>query len=211
MQKTCTTDNNKQNTKSMMSTPLRTEIMGVVERLVRDGLPVRIIENGDHDVEIRFADGTAEGEILACTDGPPSVPAVPVARAILRTPSPPPLSPSPRLEDYEVAADHDGDDEDWALAAGEDPLDHLWSCKHCGKSPCDWPSIHPDIIQYAHQLDTDETGLSNAARRFRLYKRATFLIHGHLSRGDRRQLPECVVEEIHTWYPDDKYTGFSKA
>jgi hypothetical protein len=187
-----------------MSTPLRTEMMGVVERLVRDGLPVRIIENGAHDVEIRFADGTAEGEILACTDGPPSVPAIPIARAILRTPSPPPPSPPPRLEDFE----EEDDFEDPALAADEDPLDHLWSCKNCGKSPCDWPTIHPEIIQYAHQLDTDDLGMSNAARRFRLYKRATFLIHGHLGRGDRRELPSCVTQEIHTWYPDEQYTGF---
>jgi hypothetical protein len=145
-----------------MSTPLKHKIMAVVERLVRDGFPVRIIENGDHDVEIRFANGTAEGEIPACTDGLPSIPAVPVAMTVLRTPSPPPPSPPPRLEDYEVA-ELEGEEEDPAVAAGEDPLDHLWTCQHCGKSPFDWLTIHPEIVQSAHQLDTKEARLSNWA------------------------------------------------
>jgi hypothetical protein len=185
-------------------------MMAVAERLVRDGFPVRIIENGDHDVEIRFADGTAEGEILTCTGGPPSIPAVPVAMAVLQTPSLPLPSPPPRLEDYEVSK-LEREEEDPAAVAGDDPMDHLWSCQHCGKSPCDWPAIHPEIIQSAHQLDTNEAGLSNGARRFRLYQWATFLIHGHLGRGERHELLKCVVEEIHAWYPDEEYTGFREA
>ena len=183
--------------------------MGVVERLVRDGLPVRVIENNDHDVEIRLPEGTPQGEILARMGaGPP----LPVAREIVRPPSPPaPSTPeSPRNADCEEDEVNE-EVEDRTVAAGEDPLSHLWSCQHCGKSPCDWATIHPDIIQYAHQLQTDDEGMLNSARRFRLYRKATFLIHGHLGRGERRELPKCVVDEIHAWYPGEQYTGFRES
>lgn len=44
----------------------------------------------------------------------------------------------------------------------------------------------------------------------RCYREATLMIHHHLGQGNRKKLPDCVVDLVRKTYPDDEgvYMGF---
>ena len=54
---------------------------------------------------------------------------------------------------------------------------------------------------------------SNNNIRYKLYTKATYMIHGELGKGVRRKLPSCVEQAIKDTYPsnDGDYIGFCKS
>ena len=40
--------------------------------------------------------------------------------------------------------------------------------------------------------------------RKRCYREATLMIHHHLGQGNRKKLPDCVVDLVRKTYPDDE-------
>jgi hypothetical protein len=83
-------------------------------------------------------------------------------------------------------------------------------CEHCRMSMCLWSSNQVNLKKDNELMKGDA---SNKQKRFFAYKQMTFLIHGPLSKGDRQQLPECVVDGIRVAWPenDDKYTSFRES
>jgi hypothetical protein len=55
------------------------------------------------------------------------------------------------------------------------------------------------------------SGKSNKQIHFELYRYMARVIYGYLGKGKRRQLPECVIHEIHEHCPKsdrEDYVGF---
>ena len=54
--------------------------------------------------------------------------------------------------------------------------------------------------------DREET--ENNQIRKQCYKVFMTLLHGSLGRGNRRELPRCIVDAIRDEYPDEVYMGY---
>jgi hypothetical protein len=80
-------------------------------------------------------------------------------------------------------------------------------CVHCGLKVCCWMAYNEKIKK---DNDLLRHNRPNNEKRFLAYKQFAFAIHGTLMKGDRRQLPKCVVQGIREAWPDKqgKYTGF---
>jgi hypothetical protein len=96
--------------------------------------------------------------------------------------------------------------DEYATASGEEETP---VCAHCGLRMCCWTAYHAKIKGDNDLLRKDKP---NNQRRFLAYKQFAFAIHGSLMKGDRRQLPKCVVKGIRETWPDEKgkYTGFKE-
>jgi hypothetical protein len=73
-----------------------------------------------------------------------------------------------------------------------------------------WKENEEAII---HDNNTFRDGATNKQRRFFAYKQFTWLIHGKLSKGERKELPKYITDKIRQQWPeeDGKYTGFREA
>ena len=94
-------------------------------------------------------------------------------------------------------------------AEDEDDDDKDDECEFCHYSPCITKGEAAAFI-----LETTGTCASdNKQGRFQLYKSFCREIFGVLGKGNRRQLPGCVVDLIQATYPEknpDNYTGFQE-
>ena len=96
-------------------------------------------------------------------------------------------------------------------------------CHHCGNTPCEWDGFGKDLLQKTgmmHFRETrngadvvvDESGhlVPNSSMRRAMYRIFTYLKFGHLGRGVRIPIPECVLQKIRAIYPanDGQYMGF---
>jgi len=93
-------------------------------------------------------------------------------------------------------------------------------CKLCNESPCIL-NLSPDGVRSGRTLheflfekgdSMMEQGIANIEIRYALYRDATTFINGYLGKGNRKELPACVVGEIRDSYPakGGNYTGFKK-
>jgi hypothetical protein len=57
------------------------------------------------------------------------------------------------------------------------------------------------------------TDCTNKERRFLAYKHMIFALFGHLGTGQRRKLPDCLLDGMREIWPEHsgEYTGFQKA
>lgn len=86
---------------------------------------------------------------------------------------------------------------------------NLQECGFCNETPCVITGCYDMLCQLGDSKQS--IGMSNREIRFELYREATRFLHGFLGKGNRRQLPLCVIGEIHDLYPAEKgtkYTGF---
>jgi hypothetical protein len=90
----------------------------------------------------------------------------------------------------------------------EDDRDEEMECPSCGGHPCVWDEnkeqlMHDNVIVVGECATNDKF-------RFFAYKQMTYIIHGYLGKGQRRQLPECVMNGIRCAWPSEggAYTGF---
>ena len=94
-----------------------------------------------------------------------------------------------------------------ALATTAEPS-IIVPCDECGCAPCIWQENKVHIETDNNFLLSDAT---NKQRRFYAYKQMVYALYSHLGRGNRRELPSCVVEGVRGLWPEDnkrKYIGF---
>ena len=80
------------------------------------------------------------------------------------------------------------------------------TCCLCDRQPCLLVALDPMLESLLKTLDG-----SNRYLRHQMYVFSTKVIHGYLGQGNRRKLPDCVEERIHSLAPDTHYTGFKEA
>ena len=96
-------------------------------------------------------------------------------------------------------------------------------CVHCGGTPCEWDELGPDLLQREQSMhrretidgviivvDDNDNCVYNRAMRKAIYRVFTYIKYGHLGRGQRIPIPECVLREIRNMFPerDGEYMGF---
>ena len=96
-------------------------------------------------------------------------------------------------------------------------------CIYCANTPCEWHVYGQELLRNTslmHYRETrngkevvvDDAGneVSNASMRKAMYRMFTYLKFGHLGKGVRIPVPQCVADKIRAIYPeeDGKYMGF---
>ena len=98
-------------------------------------------------------------------------------------------------------------------------------CVICGGTPCEWDEFGPELISRQSLMVRREVGddgienlidsagrsIFNNKMRLYLYRLFTYLKFGHLGRGNRIPIPNCVTSQIRNLYPDATYTEFRQA
>ena len=98
-------------------------------------------------------------------------------------------------------------------------------CVVCGGTPCEWDEYGPELISRQSLMVRREVGddgieklidsagrsIPNNKMRLYLYRLFTYLKFGHLGRGNRIPIPNCVTSQIRNLYPDKTYTEFRQA
>ena len=96
------------------------------------------------------------------------------------------------------------------------PDDDSSRCVFCDLSPCILDQGLYDLLCEGGILENDniDNNAMNKQIRYDLYRKASNFIYGTLGKGVRKQLPHCVVAEIHDFAPEEKvanYAGFKEA
>ena len=99
--------------------------------------------------------------------------------------------------------------EKWAkkyIGEEEDPDPN--TCPFCFRSPCIVDQEHENVVELCEPLE--EAGLQPREIRYQLYRHFIDALYGRLGKRNRKELPKCVVSEIHDSYPqcDHNYVGF---
>ena len=93
-------------------------------------------------------------------------------------------------------------------------------CAICGSMPCEWIEFGTSMLQNVNmtyptngdreRIDDSNVVVDNERMRKTLYKMFTREKYGHLGKGNRIPLPNCVVVKIREAFPDpeNKYMGF---
>lgn len=88
-------------------------------------------------------------------------------------------------------------------------------CKYCEHAPCVVNAHYDDLMCMGSDIELEQLAekgeTDNKAIRFALYREMSNRIWGHLGKGVRKQLPKCVVGEIHDAFPTQRgqsYVGF---
>jgi hypothetical protein len=88
-------------------------------------------------------------------------------------------------------------------------------CKYCEYAPCVVNEHYDDLMCMGCDIELEQIAekgeADNKAIRFALYREITHRMWGRLGKGVRKQLPKCVVGEIHDAFPTQKgqsYVGF---
>ena len=121
--------------------------------------------------------------------------------------------PPNRAAVEEFAAAWDTFEEQQHLLMMEDAAKHSWKnhCFHCGRKPCIASTEYEAMAEIGEEMETDNK--SNNEIRFALYAHMSHAYFGHLGQGVRKQLPVCIVGEIHDAYPTSagvEYVGFKE-
>ena len=85
-------------------------------------------------------------------------------------------------------------------------MDACGICKYCLRMPCVASSEYESMMEIGVTMEADHK--PNNEIRFSLYAYMSRVYFGHLGQGVRRQLPVCVVGEIHDAYPASNTTDY---
>ena len=82
-------------------------------------------------------------------------------------------------------------------------------CNHCHEVNCVWEDIGDEVKDYMQSKLNEGVVGSNVLRKHG-YQKSISLIHGFLGKGNRVQLPHCVITGIRKECPDEKeaYQGY---
>jgi hypothetical protein len=81
-------------------------------------------------------------------------------------------------------------------------------CQYCDRAPCVMDEHYDHLMAIGTEMDED---FDNKEIRYAMYREMSNTLWGPLGKGVRKQLPKCVVAEIHDAYPTrrgEKYVGF---
>jgi hypothetical protein len=89
------------------------------------------------------------------------------------------------------------------------------ACSYCGEQPCIW-FTYEDVIKdtmtewCAIQTSTKHCAPTNNLKRKEFYKSYIRMRYGYLGKGQRVEIPACVLAQVRKMYPDEKeeYMGF---
>jgi hypothetical protein len=101
------------------------------------------------------------------------------------------------------------DDED---KKAEEPTDIIKECRFCGKAPCLVHNIYAEMMWVAAGMEDEVEDKKEI--RHAIYSLVAKKLFGRLGKGVRKQIPHCIVAEIHEAYPaknKDGYIGFKEA
>ena len=90
-------------------------------------------------------------------------------------------------------------------------MDDDASCVYCNSSPCVLDQGLYDLFSEGGMLQDDgQDDIKYIKRQIRydMYRKASQFIYGPLGKGNRKQLPHCVVSEIHDFAPEDDKENF---
>lgn len=84
-------------------------------------------------------------------------------------------------------------------------------CEYCYKDPCMWDTVSATVLESIRKKQQESNYAHNELRKIG-YKTAVNKIHGVLGRGNRVQLPQCVVNGVRNEYPDcdGYYMGYKE-
>ena len=85
-------------------------------------------------------------------------------------------------------------------------MDACGICKYCLRMPCVASSEYESMMEIGVTMEADKK--PNNEIRFALYAYMSRVYFGRLGQGVRKQLPVCVVGEIHDAYPATKGTNY---
>ena len=84
-------------------------------------------------------------------------------------------------------------------------------CEKCEFAPCIWEQYGVSIVAECQNIHAHEPTVTNSQYRKTCYQKFSRCVHGYLGKGNRRELPECVLCNIREMFPnkeDEKYMGF---
>jgi hypothetical protein len=99
-----------------------------------------------------------------------------------------------------------------SLAEVQVPVEESRECEHCCEQPCVWWAKKEDMIfcdtsEHAHLPQEDLP--PNNIRRKKMYRQMTLHIQeGHVQKGVRHALPECVEMGVRELFPSPTFMGF---
>jgi hypothetical protein len=82
------------------------------------------------------------------------------------------------------------------------------ACKYCNHNPCCLDKHYDELMEIGESMEEES---NNREIRHALYREMANRLWGRIGRGNRRELPKCVIAEIHDAYPKNKgevYVGF---
>jgi hypothetical protein len=82
-------------------------------------------------------------------------------------------------------------------------------CKYCDRAPCIMDEHYDDLMTMGSKMEDED--FDNKQIRFAMYRDISYKMWGPLGKGVRKQLPKCVVAEVHDAYPTkrgEQYVGF---
>ena len=93
--------------------------------------------------------------------------------------------------------------------------DEFATCVYCNYSPCILDQGLYEVLSEGGLLRGDDNDIHSIRKQIRydMYRQASRFIYGILRKGNRKQLPHCVVAEIHDFAPEDvkeNYVGFQE-
>ena len=80
------------------------------------------------------------------------------------------------------------------------------TCVYCNSSPCILDQGLYDLLSEGgllHDDGQDDMKYIQKQIRYDMYRKASQFIYGPLGKGNRKQLPHCVVSVIHNFAPED--------
>ena len=84
-------------------------------------------------------------------------------------------------------------------------------CPHCSQYPCIWYSLEEGVAELADPLMAADVEAKQI--RYTVYRHCSLELFGNTGKGNRKKLPQCVVNEIHDCWPAaslEDYTGFKE-
>ena len=88
-------------------------------------------------------------------------------------------------------------------------------CEYCESEPCLWIEQKESVLYAVDEFKKDHASNgkqcpNNVCRKF-CYRQFSLILHGHLGKGQRVQLPSCVEDGVRSQFPNEsgqKYMGF---
>ncbi len=76
-------------------------------------------------------------------------------------------------------------------------------CDHCGETPCSFALVGDKVIAIGRTQFTPGA-VPNSIVRKSCYKAYIYLSYGHMGKGNRERIPNCVLAEIRKQWPDEE-------
>lgn len=87
-------------------------------------------------------------------------------------------------------------------------------CDSCKKASCIWDEHEDSILEKVSDWKIYGRFQSNSTLRKKCYQYFAAVLYGHLGHGNRRELPECIVENVRQILPNEnasEYMGFKQS